>query len=109
MATKIPQGFMAPVTIGNFRDSAGNPTVIDSVVSVTVSDASKAEILDVDGVPHVAPLLTGNPIGDGQQVIVLCDVRLGAEVREVQFIATFDVPAGEAVAADVSLGGIVAR
>jgi hypothetical protein len=109
MAVKIPQGFMAPVTIGNFTDANGNPTTVDAVISTVVSDPTKAEILDVGGVQYVAPLATGNVAGDNQQVIVTCDVRFGPEVREVSFIATFDIPPGEAASAEVSLGAIEPR
>lgn len=109
MAVKVPKGYMAPVTISNFRDADGNPTSVDAVTAVTVSDPTKSEIIDVGGVPHVAPLMTGNPVGDGQQVIVTCDVRLGPDVREVNFIGTFDVPPGEAALADVTVGEVVPR
>jgi len=109
MATKVPVGFMAPVLLTNFRDLTGNPTTIDRVISTTVSDDSKAEIIEWDGVPHVAPLFNGNAVGDGQQVITRCDVRLGDEVVERDFIGTFDVPAGDATTATVTLGDIVPR
>jgi hypothetical protein len=109
MAVKIPVGYMAPVSIGNFKDAAGNPTTIDSVISTVVSDPSKAEILDIGGEQYVAPRLDGNAVGDNQQVIITCDVRFGPDVREVSFIGTFDVPAGEAATADVTLGEILTR
>lgn len=109
MATKIPVGFMAPVSIGNFRDAAGNPTDIDAIISVTVGDPAKAEIIDVGGQLYVAPRLDGNAVGDGQQVIFKCDVRVGPEVVERDFIGEFDVPTGDAAVAVVTVGEAVPR
>jgi hypothetical protein len=109
MAIKIPQGFMAKCTIGNFRDAAGHATVIDAVTSITVSDPTKCEILTIGADTFVAPLMTGDPIGDGQQVLFAVDVRVGPDVNEVVFMAEFDVPAGEAALADAAIGEVVAR
>lgn len=109
MATTIPKGSKCPIGISNFRDIDGNVVPIDAITSVTVSDPSKSEILDEGGQLFVAPLLTGNPAGDGQQVIYDVDVRVGAGVVSKLFIGTFDVPAGEAVTADVTLGAVVPR
>lgn len=109
MATKIPEGFVAPISIGNFRDAAGNAAVIDTITSVTVSDPSKVEIIDIGGVQHVGPIVGAGAVADGYQVVFDVDVRVGPEVKSVLFIGTFDVPAGEAAAADVTIGGVVPR
>lgn len=111
MANKIIRvGEMAQVSIGGFKDALGNPTTVESVISVTVSDPTKAEILMVDDEPFVAPLLTGNPVGDGQTVTVKCDVRFGPEVKEVDFVSDpFDVPAMEAATGVVTIGDVVPR
>jgi hypothetical protein len=112
MAIKIPVGFVAPITIGNFRDAFGNPTVVDdtSAPVYAVSDPGKSEVIDIGGVPHVGPRVDGvNAVGDAQQLSVTVDVRLGPDVVPLTLLAEFDVPAGEAVAGDIALGGVVSR
>lgn len=111
MANKvISVGQMAQVSIGDFKDALGNPTTVESVLSLAVSDPTKVEILMVDDEPFVAPLMSGNPVGADLTVSVKCDVRFGAEVKEVEFVSEpFDVPALEAVSATVTLGEALPR
>lgn len=110
MAKQIRVGEMAQVSIGDFKDALGNPTTVESVIAVIVSDPTKCEILMVDDEPFVAPLMSGNPVGTGLTVNVECDVRFGEEVKSVVFTSEpFDVPPMEAVTGVVTIGDPVAR
>lgn len=104
MAKLVPVGFkVGPIAPGNFTDDAGNPTVIDAVLRTESSNPTAVEIRDIGGQLFAVGLAVGSA-----QISVVCDVRLGAEVREVTFIAdeTVDVPAGEAAFASVTLGDV---
>ena len=103
MATSIPVGFKALITLSDFRDAQGNPTSVDAITGYSVSNPATATIQAVG--PDTFVVATG--VGDAQQVLVDVDVRLGPDVRNVQFIGTFDVPAGEAATATVTLGEII--
>lgn len=99
----VPVGFkIGPITVGNFTDAGGNPTVIDAVTSTTSSNPA-VEIQDIGGEMFAVAVSIGSA-----QISVVCDVRLGPDVREVTFIAdeAVDVPAGEAAFASVALGAV---
>lgn len=105
MAKQVPIGFKAgPIIIGNFTDANGAPTTIDTVTAVNSSNEASVTIQDIGG----EKFAVGIAAGTGVQISVVCDVRLGPDVREVTFIANelIDVPAGEAAFADVTLGDV---
>lgn len=104
MAKLVPVGFkVGPISVGNFTDAAGNATVIDAVTSTNSSNPAAVAIQDIGG----QMFAVGVAVGDAQ-ISVVCDVRLGPDVREVTFIAdeTVSVPAGEAAFASVTLGDV---
>lgn len=101
MAKQIPVGYKAPISIGGYKDAQGNPTTVDAVTNVTVSDPEKAAISS-DGNGNLS--VEAIAAGQGLQVIFTVDVRLGPDVREVTFYGEFDIPAGEAATATVDFG-----
>ena len=109
MATKIPKGFKGKINIGNFRDADGHPATIDKILGITVADPSLSEVLTEGADTFVAPRLDVDPVGDNQQVLIEVDVREGPDVFTRTFLAFFDVPAGEAALADVTIGEVVPR
>jgi hypothetical protein len=106
MAKMVPVTWSVPYAVdpASFKDALGNPTSVESVLSVDVSDPALAEVTASEDKMSGSVKIIG--VGS-VQLQVAVDVRFGDEVKPLTLTADIQGTPGEAVSGSLSLGDAV--